>query len=84
MGQEGWWPFVLEGLEGGPLPRPSKGDTDAQPRPLAGPRLSFLFLVFVPKDDAGLSEHAHWVQGPLSVCVSTSVCVYVIGMEWVD
>lgn len=33
MGQEGWWPFVLEGLEGGPLPRPSKGDTDAQPRP---------------------------------------------------
>ena len=39
VGQEGqWvlcrrWSFVLEGLEGDPLPRPSKGDTDAQPRP---------------------------------------------------
>ena len=87
MGQEGqWvlcrrWSLVLEGLEGDPLPRPSKGDTDAQPRPWASPRLSFLFVL---KDDMGLSEHACWVQGPVSVCVSTCDCVYVIWMHWID
>ena len=65
MDQEGWWSVVLEGLEGGRLPRPSKGgDMDAQPHPRVSPRLSFLFLVFVWKDDAGLSERARWVQGP--------------------
>lgn len=87
MGQEGrWvlcrrWSFVLEGLEGDPLPRPSKGDTDAHSRPPASPRLSFLFVL---KDDVGLTEHACWVQGPVSVCVSTCVCVYVIRTDWID